>query len=361
MVHRIYTTYRRKTIKAEDLKMIEDKNKDKKMSDNEIIQKIFDLKNLSLGRNGWVWWFWLFFFKNPSNPQKPKQMAILWSIRNDANIKCNGIKIGTKNPIKENESLEGGVAAWYFDGLKMHDNFLLSKVKINKKQLGITTISPDTTFQFKKDVFQIIVKDKMKFEATLSNDINNFINPWKKEHKYFGLGYDMIGVNKLNLKASVDGEISEGSAYFQKVILNTATPSWYWGIFHFENSVSLSYFNPYLLGKSLKKDVSFYDGRFLHKFNNIKVRKTGNSLPIFNISAKNNEETLEFIVKTYSKTSWDFSKKKFGFIPINFRYRQYPAKITSFRFKDLDSNLMISEKNIGFGIGNAEHSTGILL
>jgi hypothetical protein len=55
------------------------------------------------------------------------------------------------------------------------------------------------------------------------------------------------------------------------------------------------------------------------------------------------------------------SKKKFGFIPIKFNYRQYPAKITSFKFKHLHNKLVISEKDIGVGIGNAEHSTGILL
>ena len=105
--------------------------------------------------------------RKPKNPKKSRQMTILWSAKNDANIKCNGMKIGTKNPLKEDCSLVGGVTAWYFDGLKMHDSLLLNKVKINQDRLGVTTFSPKTTFQFNKGTFQISVGDKMKFEATL--------------------------------------------------------------------------------------------------------------------------------------------------------------------------------------------------
>lgn len=331
------------------------------MSDDSTIQKIFDMKNLSFGWNNWIWWFWLFCFENPKNPKKPRQMTILWSAKNDANIKCNGMAIGTKNPLKGDCSLVGGVAAWYFDGLKMHDNLLLNKVKINQDRLGITTFSPKTTFQFNKGTFQISVGDKMKFEAALLNDANKFTSPWEKEHKYFGLGYEMIGINRLKLKASVDGEISEGSAYFQKVFLKVPAVPWYWGIFHFRHNVCLSYFNPYIFGKSLKKDVSFYDGKMLRKFNNIKVKETVNPLPVFHIKAEDKEKALEFLVETYSKTSWDFSKRKIGIIPINFSYKQYPARITRFRFKDKQNNLTLSEKDVGIGIGNAEHSTGILI
>lgn len=331
------------------------------MSSGEIIQKIFDLKNLSFGRYGWIWWFWLFFFKDQLNSKKPKQMAILWSAKNDANIKCNEVEVGSKNPLKEDGSLQGGIAAWYFNGLKMHDNFLLNSVKINQTLSGISTSSPDTAFQFKESTFQISIGDQMKFEATLMKDGNKFTAPWVKGNKYFGLGYEMIGINKLNLKAVVDGKISEGTAYFQKVFLKAPAIPWRWGIFHFEHGTSLSYFNPYLLGKSFKKDVSFYDGETLHKFNDIAVKKTGNPLPTFGIRAMDKEKMIEFLVETYSRTTWKFHKNKLGFIPVKFDYRQYPAKITSFKFKDMKNDLTLSEKDVGVGIGNAEHSTGVLI
>ena len=75
----------------------------------------------------------------------------------------------------------------------------------------------------------------------------------------------------------------------------------------------------------------------------------------------NKEKIIEFLVETYSRTTWKFRKKKFGFIPVKFDYKQYPAKITSFKFKDSQNNLTFSEKDLGIGIGNAEHSTGILI
>lgn len=329
------------------------------MSDKEIIQKIFDMRNLSFGRYGWVWWFWLFFFENPLDPKKSRQIGILWSAKNDANIKCNGMGMGTKDPLKEDGSLRGGVAAWYFDGLKMHDNLLLSKVKINQNSCNIFTTSPKTTFQFKNDVFYVNVEDKMKFEAKLEND-NEFAAPSLKEHKHLGFGYEMIGINKLDLKVMIDDEISEGSAYFQKVYLNSPPIPWYWGIFHFEHGASLSYFNPYFLSRSVKKDISFYDGEMLHRFKNITVKKTENSLPTFCISANEGGKSIEFLVETYSKTLWNFTKKRF-FIPIKFSYKQYPAKIIRFEFKDKQNNLRLSENDLGIGIGNAEHSRGILI
>ena len=79
------------------------------------------------------------------------------------------------------------------------------------------------------------------------------------------------------------------------------------------------------------------------------------------LKAEDKEKTLEFLVEIYSKTSWDFSKKKIGIIPMNFSYKQYPARITRFRFRGKQNNLTLSEKNVGVGIGNAEHSTGILI
>jgi len=321
------------------------------------IQKIFNTQNLSFGKTNWIWWFWLFFFENPTNPEKPRQVAILWSARNDI-VKCNGMKIDAKKMLMEDGSLDGGVAAWYFDGSKMHDNLLLRRVKINPKQFGITTSSPKTSFQFSDGAFHIAVEDKMEFEATLLNDTNKFVSPWEKGHKCFGLGYDMIGINKLKLKASIDGEFSEGSAYFQKVLLNGPAVPWYWGIFHFKGSACLSYFNPYLLGKSIKKDVSFYDGKTLHRFNNITIKKLKNPLPAFHIMAESKEKKIEFLVETYSKTIWEFKKKKFGIIPLNFNYRQYPARITKFRFTAPNTNITLSD--LGYGIGNAEHSTGVL-
>jgi hypothetical protein len=323
----------------------------------EYIARIFNLTK----RNGWLWWFWLFFFENPVDSSKPRQAAILWSTKNDGNLKCNDVLMGSKSPFKEDGSIEGGVAAWYFDGSLMQDQILLDKVTINLDESGITTTSPETAFQLSNGGFHIVMSDRMEFQATLLDSVNEFISPWEKEHKYLGYGYEMTGINRLKLTALVDGDASEGSCYFQKVFLGTPAVPWYWGIFHFENDACLSYFNPRLLGKSLKKDVSFYDGQTLHRFKGISIRKSGGQLPVFHVSSEDSEAVIEFSVEPYAGTVWRFRKKKLGFVPVRFDYWQYPARITKFRFVDKRSNSELSEDDTGIGIGNAEDSRGVLL
>ncbi len=329
------------------------------IENNEIIQKIFDLKSHSFGRFGWVWWFWLFFFENPLNPEKPRQATIIWSAKNDV-LNCNEIELGKRNPLKDDGSLQGAVTAWYFDGQKMHENILLNNVEINQTPMNLFTSFPNTSFCFKNGLFEVTLNNAMKFEALLE-DGKEFTVPSIKKTKHLGLGYEMIEMKNLKLKAMVDGKVSEGTAMFQKVFLNAPPIPWYWGVFHFENGAFLSYFNPYILVNSVKKNVSFYDGKKLHEFNDVSVKKINGSLPKFYVKAKDNEKTIEFMVETYSKTVWKFRKKKFGLIPLKFDYRQYPAILSSFKFKDLKSSLTFSEKDLGKGIGNAEHSTGILI
>ncbi len=331
----------------------------KKLSTNEFNEKIFDLKKEKLGELGWLWWFWLFFLENPSNPEKPKQVAIIWSIKNDNNIKCNGKQMGVNKIFDSEYLLNGGVTAWYFDGSKMHKNFLLDKVKIKKDFNGIYTFQPKTRFFLNDETFNINIKNKMRFKSEFLEDKHTLISPWSKKHKYFGVGYELLEVNKLNTKAVINNKSLRGTAFFQKVLLNAPAPSWYWGIFHFNSNAYLSYFRPYLSKKSLKKNISFYDGKTMHKFNNIEVTRKGKSLPSFHIKAKDKKKSIDFLVETYSKASWNFNKKKLGFTPINFKYREYPAKITQLEFKD--GNKIISEDDIGLGVGNSEHSTGVLI
>ena len=325
---------------------------------DEIIQKIFDLKNLPFKKDTWIWWFWLFFFENPSNPEKPRQVAILWSTKNDASITCNDKDTSITKLIKEDGSVFSVVAAWYFDGEKMHENFLLDKVSLTEKGLEMTTSSPDTSFEFKKGVFKIVMSENMKFEAKMED--KGFNAPHFTSISKFGKGFEIIGINKLDLKAEVNGEKLKGTAYFQKITLNIPAPSWYWGAFHFKNNEFLSYFNPYVFGKSVRKSVSFYDGETMHRFDNLKIKKEGDELPVFHVRAKDKDKKIEFLVEAYSQAFWHFKKKKLKVVPINFIYNEYPSRITSFRFTDLKNNKVISEKDIGIGIGNSEHSTGIL-
>jgi hypothetical protein len=320
------------------------------------VRSIFHLSK----KKGWLWWFWLFFFENPANRAQPRQVAVLWSAKNDGDLECNGTLLGAKHPFREDGSLNGGIAAWYFDGSRMHDQLLLGQVRIDLGESGLTTTSPDTAFQFSNGGFHIVVGDRMEFQAALLDNANDFVAPWKKGLQYLGYGYEMIGINRLELTALVDGETVGGSGYFQKVLLGAPAIPWYWGIFHFENGACLSYFNPRLLGRSLKKDISLHDGRTLHRFNSLTIDKSEGTLPAYHVSAENAVETIAFSVEPYAETVWRFRKKKWGVIPVKFDYGQYPARITRLRLKDKRDHSELTEADIGIGVGNAEDSTGIL-
>ena len=328
-----------------------------KSQDDGKIDRIFEMERRN---RGWLWWFWLFFFDNPGDPKKPRQVGILWSTKKDGKLKCNGKLMGSDNPYRADGSIEGGVAAWYFDGSEMHDQTILGKVTLDLDESGITTTSPKTAFRRTDGGFEVVVSEDMVFTATLLES-NEFISPWEKEHKVLGFGYEMTGINRMKLDALIDGEVSKGSCYFQKVYLSTAAPPWYWGIFHFESGASMTYFNPRILGKSVKKDVSFHDGKTLHKFKGIRVDKQMvGQLPLFNVSSENEREKIDFVVEPYAETVWRFRKRKMGLFPVSFDYGQYPSRITRFRFEDKGSGDEVTEGDIGVGIGNSEDSRGLL-
>ena len=127
----------------------------------------------------------------------------------------------------------------------------------------------------------------------------------------------------------------------------------------FQNGGILSYFNPSLFGKAIKKDISFFDGDKMHLFRSIKVRRSGGEAPKFDISAKSASEKISFTVEPYSHSSWTFKKKAFGLIPNKLVYNEYPATISSFELTGKAGEKITLEK-LGKSVGNAEHTTGML-
>jgi len=80
----------------------------------------------------WWWWWWLFFIKNKEDPKHWKQLMILWSIKDTKKIKVMDHIWTPKGSIKkEGNSLTfpGMVCAWYFDGKKMYDPYLMHERK----------------------------------------------------------------------------------------------------------------------------------------------------------------------------------------------------------------------------------------
>ena len=316
--------------------------------------KIFNVQGEPFRSGAWWWWFWLFFFNNPKNEEKPRQLMILWSTKNDKRISCNDLDIVLDHSIKEKSGgreLDGAVAAWYFDGEKMHHDYVLERCRINLEE-GLR--ANDTSFTGKKGEYEVKIGKDWHFKAKL-RDKNKFTQPIYSTNSYLGdkFNYKIIRMNKLDLGGNFKNEKIHGSAYFQRVFVNAPAVPWYWGIFHFENGGVLTYFNPHFLGMSVKKEISFFDGEELHSFKDMRVRRfEKDKNACFKISGRNEGSQISFDVETYSRSSWTFKKKFLGFGPkTTLVYGEMPAVIR---------NLELDGREFGLGVGNAEHTKGIL-
>ena len=323
-------------------------------------KKVFDIENEPMPKGAWWWWFWLFFFNNPLNPDKPRQLMILWSTKNVSEINCNNLKIRLNHNNGRNV-LDGAVAVWYYDGEKMNHNFILEQCKLmlNGNKLSSESQTP-TSFSTEKEKNIIKIGDDFNFIAE-SNNNHKFSMPTYHSNSYIGsMGYSLLRLNRLNLKGKIKNEPIHGSAYFQRVFVNAPSVPWYWGIFHFENGGILTYFNPHVFGRSIKKDISFFDGRTLHKFDEIKIKREGKYLPSFLVTGINGKEKIDFKVKSYSHSSWSFRKKSLGLIPNKLIYNEYPSVISDLKLKNMRTGRSIVLKKLGKSVGNAEHTTGLL-
>ena len=324
-------------------------------------KRVFNIKDEPMPRGAWWWWFWLFFFNNPKNPEKPRQLMILWSTKNEKEIDCNNLKLKL-NHSGDRSNLDGVVAAWYFDGEKMHHNFILEQcnIKVSDKEISSCSSMP-TSFSIRKSKNIIKIGEKIEFIAKASNK-HDFIKPTFSCNRYVrNKGYSLLRLNRLNLNGKIEGKPIYGSAYFQRIFVNAPLPSWYWGIFHFENGGALTYFNPHLFGKSIKKEIKFFDGNEVHDFKDMNVKKSTAKMSDFKLFGENENEKIEFIVKPYSHSSWTFNKKSFGMFLTKLVYNEYPASISDLKLINKKTGKTINIEKLGKSIGNAEHTTGFLI
>ncbi|MFH1391168.1 MAG: hypothetical protein ABIH20_02540 [Candidatus Diapherotrites archaeon] len=359
----------------------------------ELFEKIWNVDPADDKKGTWWWWFWLFFIENKENPDKPHQLMILWSTKNEKKVKCNNQTFNFSGKINysgDNADFDGVVAVWYFDE-EMHDGYLLEKAKIalTKKPYSLTSDSKNKTSFYEKDGgFKVIInKGKKQFNFDLKLDeTNDIAKPtyFKGSFISSSMSYSALGIPKANFTGTITDSKKEkikGTAYFQYVIVNVPAPSWYWGIFHFEEGSILSYFNPHVGPAILKgnitntfieqgnfpvgDDLYFFSQRTNKKehfkIKSIKGNKNSIDQPVFIVKGENKYEKISFDVDCYSKAHWEFEKKSFGFLKTKLRYNEYPAKIKNFVLQDKKGNTLTTSKEIGEGIGNAEHTWGILI
>ncbi len=323
---------------------------------------VFDVKDDPMPKGSWWWWFWLLFFDNPKNPKKPRQLMILWSTKNEKSIDCNG-KVMLLGPQDDRSNMDGAVAAWYFDGEKMHHNFLLEqcKLKITGNSLASQSLTP-TTFSMDGKKSVVTIGNGMKFTARMTEKCDFTKPDYRTNHYPLGMNYSLLRVNHLDLDVVLNGEKLKGSAYFQRVFVNSPSPGWYWGVLHFKKGGVLTYFNPRFMGKSVKQDIVLFDGKDTHRFKKINVRGIeAGPFPDFVINGENETHTIKFTVVSYEHSSWTFRKRAFGIFPNKLVYNEYPMTVSDLVLEDKKTGKKITSDDLGLAIGNAEHSTGLLL
>jgi hypothetical protein len=327
----------------------------------EIEEKIFDIKDQPLPRGAWWWWMWLFFFNNPKNPERPRQLLLLLSTKNLKEIYCNNLKFILKQQSKDKNNLLGAVASWYFDGEKMNHNFLLEQCNINfSENCIISNSSVPTYFSKNKNLNTIKIGNDFEFLAE-EGEKKNFTKPYYRSNTIGKRGYTIIESDFMKLKGRIKREPINGSAYFQRVFIKMPFTSWYWGVFHFENGGVLTYLRPYVARKSIKNDISFFDGKEIHKFKKINIKRVPGDMPKFIVKGEKEDEKITFTVNAYSHSSWTFKKKFFGLIPNKLVYNEYPSVVSEFKLIKKKTGEKITLEDLGKSVGNAEHGTGLLL
>jgi hypothetical protein len=348
-----------------------------------------------LPRLTWWWWWWIFFIHNKKNPERAKQLMILWSTKNCERIKVNDFDWRRKYDISQAPGklkFHGMTGIWYYDGTKMLEPFALEPSGFTvrwKGEKGELVPHTDNTYTFKGDPESYRVKiAKNDYEFDLK------MVPWTdfmKEHRYNSnryfkdYSYNILKIYGSKLSGSMKEPGTEkaavkGTAYFQKVMVNAPAVPWYWGVLHAEDGSYIDYFNPHIGPQilrrtdrprsiwdwgilSLNRGIQFYiaeqDKRLMFKKVSVTKKFTRDNLPIFQVSGRRGRERIEFTLKSYSRAYWRFEQPWWGRLNSILYYNEYPVTLESFLYRN--GSEKITRDDLGYVVGNSEHSWGALL
>lgn len=368
----------------------------------QITKSIWAPPKKPLAKGAWLWWFWLFFIhdENTEKTGKCRQIMILWSVKNDKDIKCNSLPItGAKNIVPKGDGfiLDGAAAAWYFDGEKMHDDFLLERSQMPLDPDGCSLAAPGKTpssfFLDKNGGFTTKIKSgSITFELVATqDDSHSAIGPTQGGSKFIGsLEIEGTRIERLALSGtettsgqgkSAGKKTSQirGTAYFQKILLAAPPPQWYWGLYHFADGSFATYMQVYsgrnffagnLYGNpqlkkpavSLKEDILVYhkpSGRvFEGNRLTVKPESLGGGLWRHKLNGWGKGFKIGGTCEAYSHSCWSFVKN-IGALPIKstFKYNEYPAVMNNLEI-ETERGEKITLKN---GWGNMENSWGFMI
>jgi hypothetical protein len=318
---------------------------------------------------------------------------ILWGNRNCKKVRVNDFRWEPKIPIevRENSSrFESIVAAWYFDGRKMHDPFILengsTETRWNGTEGSITMESGSGKYTYagKHADFAVLAENpgvSLDLRMTRWTDEMAKLVPTGKN--FVGnMGYTMLKYRGLLAAGKIrDGGSSinvRGRCYFQKVRISSVTPCWYWGTVQWDNGSYLQYFLPHVGipmlrqklmhdsamdwgGKMVSRTLNFYDAgeRKEYLMKDIQIGKRyENDLPVFRVTGRGDGAEVGIEMAAYARCCWDIAQPFIGPWWLGIFYNEYPASVTDFRFKS--GSRKIGMGDMGNSFCNCEHTWGTI-
>jgi len=345
----------------------------------------------------WWWWWWLLFIKDPEEPKRSRQLMILWSTKDCQRIKVNDRWWERRFDISKTENetrFHGMTAAWYFDGNKMHEPFVLEDnsfaVRRSSADDGELVPESNNTYVFSGNPKQYKLHIKRP-----GFDMRFKMSPWNafmdeqryKKARYFGkYGYNGLRIygQKLSGTISTDAgsEDITGTAYFQKIMVNAPAMPWYWGVFHTEDGSYIDYMMPHIglqMGRSTEAPRSWRDGNGLRLSNHMqfhvarenrtyffKVKKfqktwTPEGLPVFTVQgrSKDGKARMDMTLESYSRAFWRFEQRYLRWFNSVLYYNEYPVEVKKLEFREGGQKITLDD--VGYITGNCEHTWGKLL
>ncbi|MFO8109289.1 MAG: hypothetical protein R6U17_02015 [Thermoplasmata archaeon] len=342
----------------------------------------------------WYWWWWIFFIKNPKDPERPKQLMMLWSTKYTDDILIHDKRWSVRKlPAWEDNvlSFSAFVAAWWYDGEKMHDPILLDEMDIEiTKENGKGELLPK-----KPGIDYRFFGSPEKYYVNIIDDKNDFrmeIFPWsdylsrhrfKDNHYTKKYSYNIMKMYGMKVRGRVYGEQVTGSAYFQRVNVNAPVTPWYWGLVHCDTGSYIHYFIPFIgpqMFRTKKEQSSIFDfgdipvsrsllfyrkedkTEYRFKSKNVKVdHHFKNDLPVFIIEGEDDEHRIRIELTAHSRACQRLEEKPKFWIKSILFYNEYPATLTDFYFEKKDGSLVVRKKDLGNTYANFEHSWGKML
>ncbi|VVB57417.1 Uncharacterised protein [uncultured archaeon] len=362
-----------------------------------IMERLWKMPPRPLARGAWLWWFWLFFIHDEQTHKtgKCRQIMILWSVKPERRISCNGLELGVPKPVSGGEGrweLQGAAAAWYYDGQRMHENFVLepSKMRLDARERSLEAPgkTPSKFWQEGEEFITSIQAQGIEFELRAKQtDFSPVLGPTEGSSP-MPLGMEVAGtrLERMELggwEKGADGKRRKivGTAYLQKILLAAPPPQWYWGIYHFADGSMATYMQAYAgramladnmwphrkLRKpsvSLKEDMLVYhapSGRVFEGHQLTVKPREGREKNCWAhaLHARGPDFELEGEAEGYAHACWSFKKPLGGHLPAwsTFRYNEYPSVLKRLRIKTADGESMVLEN----GWGNMENAWGFIL